>query len=172
MNEKRIQILLACPEMVRELPSPEDWASVECKWCRLPADFKAFVSDYGTGCIDNFVWVFNPASQNENLNLSQQITQQLTAFKGTETLGLSLFPTKEGILPFGMTDNGDLLAWKVTGQADAWPVVIIDSRVPDYQEFEMGFSDFMYVILTKEVVCRIFPTDFPSDHPAFVPVVV
>lgn len=35
----------------------------------LPLDYKKFINKYGTGSINDFIWILNPFSENENLNL-------------------------------------------------------------------------------------------------------
>jgi len=169
MRENRLGQILAVPQHVSERPSNEDWLEVESNWCILPEDFKTFVTQYGTGKVDGFVWLFNPASRNQNLNLARQIERQLATLKEAALPGVALFPANGGILPFGITDNGDLLAWRVQGSPDTWGVVVVDSRAPKYQSFDMPFSRFLAGILKKELVCTIFPPDFPTDHPAFEP---
>jgi hypothetical protein len=169
MRDNRLWQILAAPQQASERPTNSDWLEVEGKFCPLPADFKAFLADYGTGSIGGFVWLFNPASRNENLNLARQIDKQLAALQEASVPGLRLYPADEGILPFGITDNGDLLAWRVHGKPDAWPVIVVDSRAPKCQTFDAGFSQFLAGILGNELVCDIFPDDFPDEHPVFSP---
>lgn len=35
---------------------------------KFPDDYKEFISTYGTGSIDNFLWILNPFSKNININ--------------------------------------------------------------------------------------------------------
>jgi SMI1-KNR4 cell-wall len=167
MCDNRLREILSPPKNPRESPSKADWKIVESKWCVLPTDFKSFVTEYGTGSIDGFIWIFNPASRNPNLDLVQQISRQIEALRGSTSVGLTAFPQSGGILPFGLTDNGDLLAWKVQGIPDSWGIVVVDSRAPSYEKFDRGFSDFLVGILRKKIVCTIFPDDFPSSSPKF-----
>lgn len=45
------------------------WTTFESEGnLRLPNDFKEFISIYGGGAVDNFVWVLDPFSKNPNLN--------------------------------------------------------------------------------------------------------
>lgn len=167
----RLRALIEPPEQAVERPRGAAWADFEQKWCRLPNDFKEFVTEYGSGCIDDFLWVFNPASSNENLNLSTQVTRQLTALGEVPIVGLDLGSDRRYILPFGITDNGDVLAWKVSTDRREWHVVVIDSRAPKYEEFTMGFAEFLCALLGKDIKCTLFPKDFPTDHHWFVPAV-
>jgi hypothetical protein len=163
----QLGLIIEAPECPKERPSAEDWRAFETRFSAVPADFKAFIDQFGTGNIGGFIWVFNPASSNENLNLCIQVEKQLTALKGSRIPGLNLFPEKGGILPFGITDNGDLIAWKVEGRPDTWGVVVVHSRAPEYQEFSTPFREFLAGVLKKEIVCGIFPDDFPGSCPTF-----
>lgn len=169
MLNARLRFLLPPPIKHQELPTENDWLAIERAFCPLPSDFKAFVSQYGTGSIGGFIWIFNPASRNEHLNLTTQIVTQLRALHDLTSLGLKGFPEVGGILPFGITDNGDVLAWKVLGSPDSWRVVVVDSRAPRYSEFEVGFSRFIGGVLERAFACRLFPSDFPSSHVTFHP---
>lgn len=39
----------------------------------LPLDYKKFINKYGTGSINDFIWILNPFSENENLNLIKKV---------------------------------------------------------------------------------------------------
>ncbi len=113
MFEQRLRQILHPPSSPLEKPVSDDWVAAEAVLGPLPSDFKRFVTQYGTGCIDQFIWVFNPASGNSYLNLTTAGTRQLRAFSdmmGGE-FGTTIGVTR--IVPFGITDNGDLLAWQV-----------------------------------------------------------
>lgn len=48
------------------------WATFESEGgLRLPSDFKQFISIYGCGAVDDFVWVLDPFSENSNLNFDK-----------------------------------------------------------------------------------------------------
>ena len=57
-----------------ESPRADDWQLVEARMLvELPSDYKEFIATYGTGAVDNFLWVLNPFSHNDNLNLIKQV---------------------------------------------------------------------------------------------------
>ncbi|MCI0662085.1 MAG: SMI1/KNR4 family protein, partial [Acidobacteria bacterium] len=72
-----------------------------------------------------------------------------------------------GLLPFAMTDNGDVLHWDTLGMPEDWTVIVNEARAPEYDEFESNFTDFLYGILTETVMCSIFPSGFPSKVVVF-----
>jgi len=166
---RRIDEMLNCPTVPLNAPTEAEWAEFEAAYCKFPHDFKVFLSQFGTGCIDEFLWFLSPVSPNENLNLTVQLERQLQALRESCDLGLPLFPEEGGILPFGITDNGDLLAWRTHGIPDEWGVVVVDSRAPEYVEFRQSFSRLVAGLLSGETKCTLFPADFPSDRPKFRP---
>jgi hypothetical protein len=75
-----------------------------------------------------------------------------------EVVPYKIFPAKGGLLPFAMTDNGDVLYWIVVGDPDEWRVVVNESRSSEWQEFNLPFDAFMSGLLSGSVVCRFFPS--------------
>ena len=47
----------------------------------FPTDYKEYIKLYGTGCIDDFLWVLNPFCMNENINFIQKGESIIDAYK-------------------------------------------------------------------------------------------
>jgi len=166
--------VLEPPEEPNEAPRPEDWSAVEERLgTPLPGDYKTFIEAYGTGRIDNFLWVYNPFAANENLNLLKEVQEVGEIYaelgRGGHETPPPFFPSPGGLLPLGATDNGDFLFWKVSGPPDTWTIVVNESRAPEYEEFDGGLSAFLVAILNGGFTSKIFPDDFPSEAPGFKP---
>ncbi|WP_170161229.1 SMI1/KNR4 family protein [Methylocaldum marinum] len=166
--------ILLPPQSPVDVPSNDDWRLVEQKFGGVPADFRWFVDCYGSGRIDNFLFTFNPASRNPHLNLFTQVDLQLDALRElrsgrTEVVPYSLFPEPHGLLPFALTDNGDVLYWITEGSPNQWRVAINDSREPEWEEYSWTLSELLVRLLTKKARSSIFPKDFPSERPSFEP---
>lgn len=162
--------LLPPPGIPLEVPSEDDWTRVESRLGSLPSDYRRFLSVYGTGLIDEFVWIFNPSTVNENVNLEQQSKTILegladSARQFPDVFTMPRYPEPCGFLPFGSTDNGDNLFWITKGNPDDWTVAVMGPRSPDHVSHEGGMVDFLCSILSKEVQCKVFPDDFPADAP-------
>lgn len=149
------------------------WASVEANLgTSLPSDYKAYVEAYGTGCLDDFIWVFNAFSKNLNLNLLARCEASLRALKELQSRHASevsypLFPAAGGLLPWGATDNGDVLYWLTEGQPDEWSIVVNAARDPRTERYPTSMSIFLAKILKREIVSHILPDDFPGDEHSF-----
>jgi SMI1-KNR4 cell-wall len=164
--------VMPAPGAPFEVPSADAWASIEQRiGATLPKDYKQFIEIYGSGQIAKFIWIFNPFSLNENLNLEKQIetqSQVLSELEGHgEKVPYKSFPVPGGVLPFGVTDNGDLMFWETIGDSSVWPVLINESRAPEWETFDMPMSKFLARILAGKLKPNIFPKNFPEGIPFF-----
>ena len=174
-SQSNIELIIFPPVAPNEAPRSAEWSEIERKLgIALPADYKHFLERYGSGRIDEFISIFNPIASNKFLNLNHQIEEQLNVIRelkaeGSEVVPFKRFPADGGILPFGKTDNGDVLFWVTVGQPDTWSVAVNASRSPEWEVFSCGMVEFLSNVLRKHESCPIFPYDFPSDTPSFVP---
>ena len=164
---------LPLPQKPVEVPTSENWNTVEMQLRQLPRDYKAFLDRFGTGNVSHFLWVLNPVSKNRHLNLLREMEPILSALRELREAGEPcpnpLYPEPGGLLPFGKSDNGDALYWLTIGEPDQWPVVVNAARDPVYEKFECDMTDFLAGILTGRIRCSVFPEGFPSGPPAFAP---
>ena len=71
--------------------------------------------------------------------------------EGGDETSFGLFPEKGGLLPFGGRDDV-YFTWRTIGKSSNWNVVVMwgfDEN--DFQEFDMGFSEFLYQLLMKKI---------------------
>ena len=166
--------ILTPPVNPVDTPTESDWRSVEGKLgFALPQDYKDFVDIYGAGSVDGFLWVLNPISTNPSLNLFVQAKSRIDAqlrfsmdFGGKSPY--PLHPEPNGLFPWAVTDNGDVLYWLCEGPPSAWSVVICDSRCSRWQTLKEGVGEMFMGIVTKKLRIECFPGDFPSQSPEFV----
>jgi hypothetical protein len=92
----------------------------------LPEDYKQYIENFDTGGVDGFIWIFSPLREAPNVNLLQQIPKKLDGLRALkhETIPFPLFPQIGGLLPFGATDNANILYWLVRGNPEDWSIVI------------------------------------------------
>lgn len=135
----------------------------------FPIDYKEYIKTYGTGCIDNFLWVLNPFCDNENINFIQKGRSLINAYKilrrsHSDIYKYHIFPEKNGLLPWGFTDNGDELYWETGLEPDKWNVVVCKYNFYNYR---MCMTEFLYKIISREIICDEFPEDFPDQNVEF-----
>jgi hypothetical protein len=164
--------VMPAPSSPFETPPAGGWSQVEGRLgVSFPQDYRDFIDRYGSGKVADFLWIFNPFSANENLNLERQIQRQAAVLDELKGYGeknpYEPFPSPGGILPVGITGNGDVIFWKTEQDGGHWSVVVNDSRSPEWELFNFSLSQFLIEVLAKRAVCRIFPRDFPVGRIAF-----
>lgn len=154
--------------------SSGQWDSVEAQLGTvLPSDYKNLVSSYGDGIFDEFLWIYTPFTPHREANLihaskvDREVLMETRNFPGHEQV--AVFPEPNGLLACGGTGNGDRLFWKTVGLPDVWTIVVRDSRAPEAWEHHGNLISFLQLLLSRKKRCPIFPSDFPSVHPAFKP---
>lgn len=153
-----------------ETTGTENWSSVEASLgTRVPEDYKGFIDVYGTGVIGDFLWVFNPFSRRKYVNLHTQVRAQLDAIEDLDGKPYPLYPKPGGLLPWGLTDNGNALYWLTAGDPVAWQVVINESRGPEFERHNVSLTGFLTGVITGAIVSKLFPGDFLDRAITFQP---
>ncbi len=170
---------MSIENLFRLLPPPAsprenrgDWREVERTiGTVLPEDYKAFINAYGSGRINNLLWVLNPFTPNVHLNLMDELVthrNNIEALRHEFAIPfLPVFPEPGGVLPCAMTDNGDVLYWRSNGSPKEWSIVAQASRMVEYEVFGCNLADFLVRILTKRNACSAFPEDFCAGQANF-----
>lgn len=117
--------LIPAPKQPVDTGDEQNWSNMEEKiGISLPTNYKNYISTYGSGQIGRFLWIYNPFSNNKNINLLAQSDIVLDALRtikaehGESVCPYPIFPEKDGLLPFGRTDNGDDLFWLTKGNPE------------------------------------------------------
>jgi len=156
---------------------------------RFPTDYIELVSLYGPGRFDGFIRVLLPSSSNPHIDIAAQLTTRLGALtqlscdpklpvslpisgamgSSTEKIPYKITWPDPGIVPWAITENGDTVYWVASplDSPDEWTVAVNEARGPDWQEFPMGASEFLYGVLSGTIAVRAFPADLPSAVPVF-----
>ncbi|WP_197534769.1 SMI1/KNR4 family protein [Symmachiella dynata] len=159
------------PVIPLEIPSDDDWKRCKRDLTNLPDDYKDFLMQYGSGVVDDFLRVFNPAAENEHLNLISQAKIILSALEESsrnfpDMFSMPSYPATNGFLPFASTDNGDNIFWVVNGQnPNLWTIAVMGPRSPEVFRHESGFVEFLVAMIRSDIRCKIFPSDFPDAPP-------
>ncbi len=166
MTLESLYKVIAPPTLPVEAGSVEAWPVIEkAIGVTLPNDYKQYINTFGTGCIGRFLWPFNPFSEDKFLNLGYRINERLDALRELrehwdEQCPYPLYPDPGGLLPWGGTDNGDVLFWLTVGRPDDWPTVVNEARGPLYEEYQASMTDFLAKLISGEIISDIIPYDF------------
>jgi hypothetical protein len=107
----RLRQLLPPPADPVEPGRLDGWAQVERRLgTALPGDFKAFTERYGSGTVDDFLYLFNPFAQGPDGNLLVEKDRVLAAYRQTR----ARFPDRLPLPPFP-EPGGDELYWVTDG---------------------------------------------------------
>ena len=157
--------LLPPPADPVEPGRPDGWAAVEAAvGTQLPGDFKAFTEEYGSGMVDDFLYLFNPFAAGEDGNLLVEKDRVLAAYRQTrarfpDRLWLPPFPEAGGVLPLGRTENGDELYWVTTGHPDTWPVALLEARAAVLEVHPVPVSGLLAALAANQLTSRVLPDD-------------
>ena len=151
-----------------------DWADIERRLgLRLPLDYRRLVETYGQGSFDRFLWVLQPSETNQNLDLVRQHGTQLDALRALrdsgEAMPFGVEESAEELVPWAVTDNGDVCHWVVSASDDPneWSVAVNEARGSQWESFGLTATEFLVAVLSGDLRVRVFPHDFPSAAPTF-----
>jgi hypothetical protein len=157
--------LLPPPADPVEPGRPDGWAEVEAAiGTQLPGDFKAFTELYGSGMVDDFLYLFNPFAADQDGNLLVEKDRVLAAYRQTrarfpDRLSLPPFPEEGGVLPLGRTENGDELYWVTKRDPDDWPVALLESRATLLEVHPMPVTGLLAALAANQLTSRVLPND-------------
>jgi hypothetical protein len=139
----------------------------------LPDDYKEIVTLYGDGRWQDFWYLYNPFSDNRHLNLIKQSPRDdatglncLSAERAIrnqfgDAYPHAIWPETGGVFPWGVTDNGGRLFWRMRGDPARWPTVYYPSRDPDFRVLRRSTSRILLGAVTGQSC--IFMSEFGPD---------
>ncbi|GAB2995771.1 hypothetical protein GCM10023080_072560 [Streptomyces pseudoechinosporeus] len=155
-------------------PPPPNLNPSRCKRPEktIPGDHDDLIAAYGTGCFDEFLWIFANGAENANLDIdtNTRVMQSILRGKDVPALRQALSHHRtapEELIQWGVTDNGDSLLWIPICDAESWPTVVIQAGQLDFVISGKTSTGVVLGLLAGALSIRFFPDDFPSDHPEF-----
>ncbi|MFF2774197.1 SMI1/KNR4 family protein [Streptomyces sp. NPDC058052] len=167
MDVSRFHSLIGPPR--RNGDVERDWADFESRIAvELPGDYKAFVSAYGSGCVNDQVLLFHPrGDKEEGLNLDALIRSAgsnyaVLAESGPEHKPFPLHPERGGCVAIGRSYGGNHLFLSPPGpDRDRWSVVV---EMGEWAVFDMSFTEFLWKALNEETYLPVVEGE-PSFEP-------
>ena len=160
---EKLKSILRVPQTVYSAGDNLSWAQTEKENdISFPPEYKEFISTYGTGSIDDFIWILTPFESEANINLFSRAENMRDSYNYLKELSpdhfkYNIYPDEKGLLPWGYTDNGDELYYNLESES----TIIMPSRCrdSDVYEYKMGMIEFFCKLFTKEINCCVFPSD-------------
>jgi hypothetical protein len=152
MSLTALENIIKPQRAARAAANPIRWEVIEEELgTRLPTDYKTFVEAFGVGTINNFLVVLVPRSTNQNVDLLKRGRRELEAFEVSKRefpkyYRDEVYPSPGGILPFAVTDNGEVLHWRTAGDPEQWTVTAYESRGPKHFDFNGGITNAIQIV--------------------------
>lgn len=176
MSLENLTQVVPPPAQAIDAGNAESWRQCEQQLGLVfPSDYRQLIQTYGTGCWLGFLWVLIPFASNTYLNVVEQGVRFLDAERTIrdqfpEEVPFALHPEPEGLFPWASTDNGDHLYWLTRGEPDQWPVIVFESRGPEFERHEMSCTAFLARWVSGDLAVGVFPPDIQFGRPdVFVP---
>lgn len=177
---ERLARLAPPPKVKIGAGNTEQWNQLEAAWgLQFPADFKELISKYGAGRFANYFGVVNPFySAQGDITFEEFVrlrTRDMVAAKASypETaVSLPVYPEKNGLFPWGYTDNGETMCWLTCGNNYEWPIICLEvGYLNTYDRFELSVVEFIEGWLSEKIeVPTLTPPDlFPLQYPVYAP---
>ena len=172
MSIKQLIDILEPPVSPVESKANNDWGSITSRFnMPLPTDYMQFIDKYGSGEIGGWLTVFNPFSKNQNICLIDQLLYLLSGLrilkeKYPEICPYPLMFEPAGILPWGISIDGDIYCWQTAGASGKWKVIII-GRHSEPEEVDLTFSSFLSKAILGELESNTIPVEWKSEKVEF-----
>ncbi|MFJ6689623.1 hypothetical protein [Streptomyces sp. NPDC091294] len=139
----------------------------------IPTSHNALIRTYGTGCFDEFVWIFAENAQSVQVDITERTRELRTILRSKEmiTIRHDLGDHQlqvDDLVQWGVTDNADVLAWITRGEPEEWPTAIIQAGQLRSVVSPRSSTATILDLLTRSTVVPFFPPDFPGDQPEFL----
>jgi len=176
MSFVTLEKIMTPPIVAQGAWSPDHWKVVEEQLgTGLPEDYKRFLEVFGIGTINGFLVVLVPRSSNQHVDLLKRGRSELEAYETSKRefptyYRDDIYPIPGGILPFAVTDNGEVLYWRTVGSPERWTVTVYESRGPKKVDFNGGMTEFLVAVLSGKVGCDVLPQGFSKSPPVFKPI--
>lgn len=150
--------------------STDKWGAVTDFFGKaLPTDYMSFVDRYGTVQLNDELQIFNPFSENPDTDLHHQfvfLLAQISQLKEEfpESCPYPLMFEPGGLLPWGITKDGDIFCWSTSGMSGKWTVVVL-CRQYEPEEFDLSMVGFLVATIEGNIRSSAIPTNW-ADEPA------
>jgi hypothetical protein len=173
----RLMHILHPPDEPTRPARADEWADLEADLgIAFPSDFKTYLARYGSGEINAFLLVSSPAFGNSLTRLQQIIGTRLEIRRAIRDSDwhvppYPVFPEEGGVLPWGITRNGDTCFWVTDPAASPndWPVVVVESKSQEWLDHGGPMTAFLADLLDGTIQVPFFPQGYFGSGGSFVP---
>lgn len=139
----------------KEVPERSDWDGLA-----FDASLQGLLKLYGSGSFCDFLWLYNPATLNGNLNLRLQHRRQHSAFREIiEPIVVEPF-----YQACAVTDNGDVFFHGLLkNEGRAGSIYLVEGRGPKCEKWDGDIVDFLLAVHGGTLVSAVLPDDWMDE---------
>ncbi|MCY0939520.1 SMI1/KNR4 family protein [Streptomyces sp. H34-S4] len=129
-----------------------DWEAMAERWgTTFPADYVAFMAEYGAGSISESCAVLRPKPPFPGLesDVEEETANARDGWPGVGTLA-AVQGAKAPVIAWGVTVAGDIACWNTTAEnPDDWTVAVFRaSGLQPWREYGYGMVEFLRLAFT------------------------
>jgi hypothetical protein len=169
-NHNRVNELMPTCRSDSRCDDSIDWEKADQELgVAVPPDYKAFIEDYGCGVVSEFLKIFSPFSTVPGLNIFGQGKKQndfLMSLRSSNPIRRQMpaFPAVPGLVPWGVTIDGDAFYWLVTSSNPLeWGIHTHDDQKDSSITFGLSFITFLSIALEGNLDLCTLPESFSVD---------
>lgn len=154
--------VLPRPAVPVECGTDAEWLDVfERLGIRPPQDYIEFIQSYGTGTINDWITVFNPFAKSKNFNLLRQVPTLLSSLRELrmefpDSYTIPLFFEPGGVLPWGLSIDGDIFCWVTRGLPGRWTTLVL-CRHSDAEFVPVSMTQYLARAISGTISSHAMP---------------
>ncbi len=142
------------------VPSHDEFSLLERELAtQLPTDYFEFWRTYGAGAISDFLGVLRPQQRAQFKGFVGHALHWLRLDAPKPRTNWDPHPAIGGLIPWGGTDNGDVLCWRTIGEPPEWTVTVLPPRTDVVDDYGLTMTRFLSRWIAGDLVVKSFPTD-------------
>ena len=149
---RELTALLLPPPLPVATGSRHAWGALESRLgIRLPSDYKWFISTYGAGRLEEFVWILSPFEPPAGHGT---LEAELAAHRAWHATGL-VEGEPDGLIPWALNEDRGTCFWETNEHdPDRWTVLqIIEDDIRRWPE---NMTTFLLKVLKGDHVSDVF----------------
>ncbi|MHC5905292.1 SMI1/KNR4 family protein [Streptomyces sp. S6] len=150
-----------------------DWATAETTLrTSLPTDYRALITTYGAGLIDNYLLLLEPGCPDDvydQLKISAEREEANSSLWQYDDKPTELEPDGNRLICWATTDNGEYLYWLVQPGDDPDSRPILINSDSDWERHDMTTTRFLASVLAGDITSDALWSRFPRRQHEFRP---
>ena len=163
-----LKTLVPPPALPFEAGCPKDWGRIEKELgTELPADYREFISCYGSGLFARFYRIYNPFAASKWTHLGRSVPMACgflreLRLRWKDEVPYPIYPECGGLLPWGNDENGNYYFWVTDGPPDSWSIASYEVRGRGFEGHSCTMSNYLADVLSGRIPA--LAGSYPTSH--------